>query len=716
VRYEEAYWHVPESGQHANFRNYPAFSPVARSDVAMAMPQQGDLPALATQLSIMRLAPARPVLGVHGILRDAALAKLLALRDIAPSSSSPRALTKAESFMLETTLARLRDSGLGEDALQMAATLIGNQFVAADASGAARDTRHPIIGLRGAVHLAWENTAPSPAHVPTVLYRIYAARGAPAAAAHARVRCTGAGAFEVVSERQPYLLRQPALMMIDRRMQWTGLAVRQGAALAVQGLRGGPTAVGQPQPGTEYDCWFFEGQVAAEVKPVLPAGKDKFEAGLPVAGGHSETGVWWLAAVNCVNEEAWRRDDGSAVMLTLDLPETITPAAPVRLQARAPIDFGVEALQKADHRRYHAMKVIPDLLMEDGGRIYPRTILTWDAAEFSAAETYLLFERQQEANDAALAMFNEQDPSWGLLKTIETGPTGAPWDEAYRVLQPWLEGKSSPQPPAGQEPARRAFFFPTEDPGDHAAWNMKDVDMLPATGAPWPDARSYADYFASPPSDGDRASLTRGERRVRYRAYKMVDLQPLLPGPDPAAFHTRYLVSEPSAWTGWAQADWPPLKFAATSTSVARAGSPLISFKVSCDFATPALARTALGNGRDGALLFRLEIYRQLDTAFGETQTTMRIGELLEIPVPDGTRPPPMLTADFSVERDDPGAATTARYGFTAALVARRPVDGIAVDTVLRMADVPAAYQAMVPASLGTAETALLVDLRIQIG
>lgn len=712
VRYDEAYWQMPESGKLARFRNHPAFSPAARSDVATAMPQANEAPAFNVRLITAGLVDALPVLGVQGIDRDLALAKFITLRDAAATGE----LSTARELMIDAALARMKAGSLGERASAMVRALIKNEFIAADLGGDERATQHPVIGLRGAVHLCWSDTDSGKKHVPTVLYRVYTARGAASREVHARIRCTGSDTFTVTTQTRTISLARPAMILIDGQSKWNGLATRDGDVLTVRGLRDSPVTQQPPQVGAEYDCWIFEGHVAAEVKSVLEPGQNEFEAALPVAGGHSETGIWWLAAVNCVNEESWLRADGTPTMLTLDLRETIMPASPTRLEARAPRNFKTEAAQAGDYDALRALQVLPDRLQRHEGPIFPRTILTWDPAEYSAAEQYLLIERQDESDPDMLAALAAPDPAWGLLKAIESQAAGAAWSDDYLALLPWLEGGTSPQPPEGLEPEQRKYFFPTTLAGDHAAWKLKDAGMLPASNHPWPNARSLADYFSAPPSDGDRASLTRGERRVRYRAYKMVDLNPGLPGPDPTAFYTRYLVSEPSAWTGWVQADWPPFNFTVAPTETPRAGAPLVRFNVSSGFAHASASGMATQAIGDGELFFRVEIRRKLNTAFGESPTTVLVGELLGIPIPDGRSPIAVQTADYSLERDGPGAATLADYTCRAALVARRESNGHPVDSVLRMADTAQEFKVNVAATTGTVEQALTVELRILVG
>lgn len=712
VRYDEQYWQVPESGELARFRNHPAFSPAARSDVATAMPEARELPGFGVQFSTAGLVVAAPVLGVQGIDRDLALAKFIMLRD----ADATGELSTARKLMIDAALARMQAGGLGGGASAMVRALIRNEFTAADLGGEKRATQHPIIGLRGAVHLRWSDTHSGKQHVPTVLYRVYTARGAASHEVHARIRCTGADTFTVITQARKFNLARPAMILIDGESKWTGLATREVDVLTVRGLGDSLVTNQAPQVGADYDCWIFEAYVAAELKPELEPGQDEFEAALPVAGGHSETAIWWLAAVNCINEENWLRADGTPAMLTLHLRETIVPMPPVRLEARAPRNFETEAATEAAYDALRARQVLPDLLQRNEGPIFPRTILTWDPAEYGAAEQYLLIERQEESAAGALKALAAADPAWGLLKAIETQAAGAPWSEDYRALVPWLEGDASPQPPEGMEPAQREYFFPTTVPGDHAAWNLKDAGMLPASDQPWKNARSFADYFASPPADGDRASLTRGERRVRYRSYKMVDLNPGLPGPDPAAFDSRYLVSEPSAWTAWVKADWPPFTFAHAVTSTPRADAPLVRFNVSSGFAS-VRASGMHPQAIDGSeLFFRVEIRRQLDTAFGESRTTTLVGELLAIPIPDMQQPIAVQTADYSLERDGPGAAAQAIYTCSASLVARSESNGRRVDTVLRMADTAPQFKVDVAATTGSGEQAVTVDLRILIG
>jgi len=68
------------------------------------------------------------------------------------------------------------------------------------------------------------------------------------------------------------------------------------------------------------------------------------------------------------------------------------------------------------------------------------------------------------------------------------------------------------------------------------------------------DPRANQDYFAFAPGDpaGDQGTEpSRGTAKVRYRAYKVLDLTPEAGSPDPTASPERFLTSEASAWTSW---------------------------------------------------------------------------------------------------------------------------------------------------------------------
>jgi hypothetical protein len=393
---------------------------------------------------------------------------------------------------------------------------------------------------------------------------------------------------------------------------------------------------------------------------------------LPVPGGQEEVGAWWLAAVNCIDEEQWLAGATGPRAIMRTLPPTIAPTPVSRLAARS-----ASIAEWADLNKYPAF--VPAALPRDGGKLFPRVIVGWDADEIPAQSQYLFLERETEQPSAGGAARLADDPAWGYLKQIEDADTGGlPWDPLYETaLAGWLKGGRAPQPPGSVELGTDRYFFSVDT---RQAWDLRDVDML--SGMPlitdMPNAKSprhFVDYFAAAPGqdEGDSSQPTLGDNRFRYRAYAVTDLMPWLGDPGADRFHERFLVSEASAWTPWVRPEWPAttVLFEPDAQETARGDGPLVSFAVSCEF-MQAHHHAVAAQQQDNGLCYRVGLRRDLPgLAFGGSAgaETVLVGETLDVDLTPKRGTPPPTTADHALEADDPAGRWSSTYAVSTALI-----------------------------------------------
>ncbi|GJH22760.1 hypothetical protein CBA19CS22_39480 [Caballeronia novacaledonica] len=713
--FQEARWMIPREGENARFRAYAAFSSVASFGPVKILPVRGSLPSLACDLSQADVVRASAIRAVTGINRDAALSKFLALKNLVLPGAN--ALSIAERVMLEAALKRLSPDMLNSEQTAMVGRLLEAEFIVAAGTGSA--TQHPVVGFRGAVNLRWVPRALPNTTAPVVLFRVYTARTPlPFAQGQAQYEFDGTwyrfigGTSPIVPEGRPVMV-----IMSTKTEQWAGLADFKGNDFLAAGLSSIDVSMrgkGEPQIGDQVSCCFHEGHVAVETA-AFPE-RSEYVAGLPIDGGHREFGAWWIVAVNCINDEQWRTPSGSPLLYMRTLYESITPERPLILEARPPADYMKDALQPDKYQP--SLQFIPEYLLKEAAPVFPRSILSFDRREFAGPEQYIFIEREFEPVQNGTHALADDAQAWGILKSIESQAAGSQWSEDYRVLTPWLEGGPAPVPPEGLQFSTPIYFFPLENP---AAWNLKHVDMIDSVDAP-PNISSFVDYFAFPPGDptGDGGKEpSRGTARVRYRAYKVLDLAPESGPPVASQWLERFLVSEPTAWTAWTRPEWPPITYwPPTSTSAPRNGKPLVQISVSSRYPAQSLnaAASGLAIHNTSNLFLRVALRRRMEAAFAESETERSIGELLEVALP-GAQPNPVSTADHSLERDDPGMDRSVQYLASAALVWRRVTsDGSMVEEELRTSPDLFVIPVRVPSKFGGTEAALCIHLEVRIG
>lgn len=188
-----------------------------------------------------------------------------------------------------------------------------------------------------------------------------------------------------------------------------------------------------------------------------------------------------------------------------------------------------------------------------------------------------------------------------------------------------------------------------------------------------------------------------------------------MPGPDTAGevFTTRYLISEPSAWTSWVRPEWPRIRIVHKATPKPRASGELVGFVARSGFVNglwPQRARDA------EPFFFRVTIRRRAEEAFHEGTRQVLVGKMLEVPLSEHGGNAGAATADDSLERDMPLEEHVVTYEFASELVWRRGA-GIASERVLRMfetAETPVV--ARVPGRIGSVEASLAIELEISVG
>lgn len=714
--FEEAAWAIPMTGEHSLYRNYPAFSAVAASDPRMLLPSRGSLPILAAQWSKQEFVRASAVRAVLGINRDAALAKFLALSNFFIADGE---LSIAEGIMLDAALERLEANKLSDEQLSIVRKLLKAEFIAATRSGAIG--QHPVIGFRGAIDLRWSQVSSPATTAPTILYRIYSARASlPGPSTLSQYKFDGT-VYRYLSGPKPGVIPgRPLLVLLSltNKEQWSGLADFKGADFRVAGISAlaeppiQPS--GEPKPGDVLNCAFYEGHVAFETSAFTL--ESEVATALPIDGGHRELAAWWLVAVNCINDEQWLTLNGEPVLHTRTLFESVTPDRPMFLEARPPADYTKDALQQSKYQG--SIQFIPTNLLKEAAPIFPRTIVSFNTLEFAGPEQYIFLERETQLADDSPIHVESAGMEWGFLKAIESQSAGSPWQTDYLLLRPWLSGGPAPIPPEGAQYSNPMYFFPLDS---GAAWALKRVDMLDGAGSPT-NVSSFVDYFAFAPGDpaGDQGTEpSRGTAKVRYRAYKVLDLTPEAGSPDPTSSPERFLTSEASAWTSWVRPEWPPFSFwPPTSKDKLRDSQPLVQFSVGSRYAASALNAfgSALALDDPSKLLFRVALRRKMNAAFTALDADRSVGELLEVPVL-GDKVAWVETADHSLERDAPGQERAVLYSATSSLIWRRLTStGEAFDEELRASADPFAFQVLVPALSGGAEAAMCVYLEVRIG
>lgn len=700
--FEEAIWPIPSSPAAEQWRSTPAFGAVGRSRPVVVLPDEQDDIAFSLAEFRSTLVRATAVMNVAGINRDLVLAKIIALSDPAPQqvlADEPQpTLSTAHRFMIETALARIPLGNVPAQH-QMLRDALGRSFLAYQ--GAPRSEAHPIIGLRGAVRMQWQAQRATDA-VPVVQYRAYQARIAlplastPYRATHAdHLLDFGTGPKPKLTGNRPVLV----LLSADNHT-WAALAAASGSVIRIYDVRLCQFAAddGLVLPAGPFDVHIAHGEEAARIPASMATSPQEHTIVVPVPGGYRELAAWWLAAADCTGKERWLDDAATPRLITAALPATVMPLPIRSLTARPAIRFPGDAPDAIGD----LAPFLPAGLPEAGLALLPRAILNWELAEISQHPgdgEYLFFEREEDR--ALQAQTLAVDPAWGLLRAIQAGPTGAPWDESYRALQSWLEGKSSPSPGQEAVPALPAFFFA---PDDAAAWKLGNLWML--GGKPSPAHGAFVDYFDSPPSAGGTQPML-GETRLRYRAYKLLDLHPEQGPPTNADLSTRFLVSEPSPWTAWVLPEWPRFAMTHKSALKIRGEAPLVRFGVRSAWSrhlTPSPV---------SPFFFRLTFRRDVAEAFSPSEAdSVLVGNLLEVPLAGGSVPIEM--SDMVLERDAYLAECTAHYRIAWSLVWRHGT-GPDDERVLRMFDAPYPLRAVVPGTLGNGEAMAEIMLTIAL-
>ncbi|MGE5453522.1 MAG: hypothetical protein ACM3VZ_16955 [Acidobacteriota bacterium] len=701
ARFDEKHWSIPVTGTESKYRNYPAYGPNAASPSVSVLPEASQRPALKLDGFAAELVRATPVRGVLGIERDQVLSKIIELRDqVLP----PDGLTSAHWLMMSTAMERLKPQMDTSNGAEMVLDLLKSEFVT-HAAGANIAKSHPIIGMRGAVRLKWGAKRFADT-VPVVQYRLY--RAVSAANEPSTHKAQLNNEVLAFSGQAPSLAEMRAYMVVlsSQSGVWTGLASWDGTAVRVYGLRANGFAAGKqsPPPREVLDVSLVAGELVKAVPASSSTEPHEYLAALPVGGGYREYAAWWVVATDCMNKEQWVDGSGNPQMFVAALPATITPLPIASLAVSAPKDFLRDA---PDPATFEVLReYLPTQLPKEGLPLFPRTILTWDAKEVAGAEEYLFIERETERETLTVAA--TPDVAWALLSTIQSSPVGSPWDVRYDALRPWLNGGPPPSPGDGFEHQDPKFFFPTTNA---AAWNLKSTSMLQGK-AP----SSFVDYFDSPPTEpGGGLQPAFGETRVRYRAYKLVDLTPEIAQPDHAGIGTRYLLSEPSAWTAWARQEWPPLRISHSAKTTRREGAPLVQFSARSGYVSGARA-TRLGV--EDPFFFRVTLRRDVPQGFAGKQRTgardgkLLIGQMLQVPLTPSVQTEAQVTADHSLERDTPLADRDVLYVVASELVWRHASS----ERVLRMFDDPYEFRQVVPGTVNGTEARVDIALTIDVG
>ena len=540
-----------------------------------------------------------------------------------------------------------------------------------------------------------------------VQYRVY--RAVAAASGPSTYKAKVTNDMLTFSGQGPSMAGSQAQMVIlsGQSGVWTGLVGFDGTAFRVYGLRSNGFAAGKqsPPPGEILDVSLVAGELVKTIPASTSTDLQDYLVALPVGGGYREYTSWWVVATDCMNKEQWLDGSGHPQMFAAALLATITPLPIATLAVSTPKDF---LRDTPDPANFEALReYLPKQFPKDGLPLFPRTILTWDANEVAGTEEYVFIERDTERE--ALAVASVPDPAWALLRTIQASPVGSPWDSKYDALRAWLEGGTAPSPGDGFEHQDPKFFFATSS---QAAWGLKSTSMLQGKALP-----SFVDYFDSPPTEaGGGLEPAFGETRVRYRAYKLVDLTPEITQHDSSGIGTRYLVSEPSAWTPWARQEWPPLRITHSVGVAARDGGPLVQFSARSGYVSGIRPARA---GAENPLFFRVTLRRDVPQAFaakpgtGARDGKLLIGQMLRVPLTPSGHTEAQFTADHSLERDAPLAERKVSYVVASELVWQQAANE---ERVLRMFEDPYSFSQVVPGSVNGTEARLDIALTINVG
>lgn len=702
ARFEEQHWSIPATGAESRYRNYPAYGPHGASQSVSVLPSASQMPALKLEGFAAELVRATPVRGVLGIDRDQVLSKIVELRDAPPPVDG---LTSAHRLMMSTALERLKPQMDASNGAEMVRELLQREF-GAHKAGENIAKSHPIIGMRGAIRLKWMAKRYLDA-VPVVQYRVY--RAVAATNEPSTYKATLNNDVLTFAGPAPSIAGSQAQMVVlsGQSGVWTGLVGSNGTAIRVYGLRSNGFSAGKqsPPPSELLNVSLVAGELVKTVPGSTGTEPQDYLVALPVGGGYREYALWWVVATDCMNKEQWLDGSGHPQVFAAALPATITPLPIATLAVTAPKDF---LRDTPDPANFEAQReYLPKQLPKDGLPLFPRTILTWDAKEVAGAEEYVFIERETERE--ALTVASMSDPAWALLRTIQASPVGSPWGSKYEALRQWLEGGAAPSPGDDFEHQDPKFFFATSS---QAAWGLKSTSMLQGKAPP-----SLVDYFDTPPTEpGGGLEPAFGEKRVRYRAYKLVDLTPEITQHDPSGIGTRYLVSEPSAWTAWTRQDWPPLRITHSVNAVHRDGASLVQFSVRSGYVSGIRpART----GTEDPFFFRVTLRRDVPPAFAAKQGSgardgkLLIGQMLRVPLTPSGQTKAQVTADHSLERDAPLASRKVSYVIASELVWRQAAND---ERVLRMFEDPYAFSEDVPSTVNGAEARLDIALTISVG
>lgn len=701
-RFDEERWTVPAQGPGSQYRNHPRFSPCAESQAATALPPADQFPPLDLQSFAPDFVPAKPVQGAVGIDRDQVLAKIIELKHVENGTE----LGTAQRLLIDTAIQRLEQPVKDPKELDR---LLNNEFTRQAAQS--REKSHPIIGFRGAVRLKWSAKRRLDA-VPVAQYRVYAARCPWPLPSNSPLATLENGVLSFDGGKTPATITatpQFVVLHVPGGGTWTGLAFLDGKLAKVRGLQSAEFAIpsrSDPPAGLKLQVALTGGELVTTCEGPLSSSIAHYEVALPVGGGYREFGAWWLCAADCTNKETWWDANGQPKFLALALAATIAPLPIQRLQAACAIKL-LDAVHPDDYDKWRDF--LPTALPKDGVALFPRTVVNWDADEVKGSEQYIFIERQTQADEPARPV--SRDPAWGLLRAIQAAPVGSPWDDQYKALRPWLLGETSPAPDDDFEPDTRRFFFKLES---QAAWKLKDAAMKrDEHDAPVPG--TFVDYFDLPPSEGGGVQPSLGETLVRYRAFKAVDLMPDAGPPELADFGSRFLLSGPSAWTGWMRPEWPRLTITHTAKATAREDKPLVTFSARSQYASGSLVYSRVATA---PFFFRVALRRNVAQALASgaaSRFDVLVGELMQVPLVNNPQAPKIVTQDDSLERDEPASDCVASYSIVSELVWRNG-GANGGERVLRMFDERHSFAAKVPALSGTAEARLEIDLTIVVG
>ncbi|RTQ33678.1 hypothetical protein EJP69_14990 [Variovorax gossypii] len=703
-RFDEDWWAVPAQGAGSQYRNHPRFSPCAESQAVTAPPPEDKFPPLDLQAFAADLVRAKPVQGVVGVDRDQVLAKIIELKDL---DDQHKERGTARRLLIETAIRRLEAPAEHPTGLEQ---LLDNLFTREAAQP--REKSHPIIGFRGAVRLKWSAKRRTDA-VPVAQYRVYTARCPWPLPDTSPVATLANGVLAFEGGKPPASVTARPQFVVLHELgggTWTGLAFLDGASVKVKRLQSAEFLIpsrGDPPAGVKLQVALAGAELTTACEgPLSSTSVQDYEVTLPVGGGYREFGAWWLCAADCTNKETWWDVKGEPKFFGLALAATIAPLPIQSLRAAGATQL-LDAVHRDDFEKWRDF--LPSALPKDGLALFPRTVVSWDADEVRANEQYIFVERQTQAAEPARAV--SRDPAWALLRAIQAAPVGSPWDDQYKALRQWLLGESSPVPDDDFEPDTRRFFFKLDTP---VGWALRNAAMTrDKQGAAVP--ATFVDYFDLPPIEGGGVQPSLGEVTVRYRAFKAIDLMPDAGQPMPDQFDSRFLLSTPSAWTGWVRPEWPQLTISHTTKPMPRDGKPLVTFGARSEFAGASLVHSRVATD---PFFFRVALRREMAQALAPSAASkfdVLVGELMQVPLAAGSSTLEVRTQDDSLERHEPATPCAAIYRVVSELV-WRDAGANGGERVLRMFDEPHLIAVAVPVVSGAVEARLDIELKIVVG